>query len=243
MSTVAGSGGGGVEVGDALTSAIGTPVGLAFLGGDVIFSDLGNRLLRVLTQNKVDILAGSAGGWNGPDGPERAASFFDPRGVAVGAGDEVFVADLRRVAMIANGDVSTIQGTSGVLDVASAANGALYLTGDNVVRVIREGIVSTFAGDGKPGLRDGSVLSARFAGPSALALDADGTLYVGESDNHTIRSIRNGQVTLEAGCGVRGFRDGPAATAMFGAIGGLAVSKNRILLVSDGGTLRALYLN
>jgi DNA-binding beta-propeller fold protein YncE len=74
--------------------------------------------------------------------------------------------------------------------------------------------VSTLAGSvGQLGSADGTGTSARFGGPSGVAVDATGHVYVVDADNHTIRKISPaGVVTTLAGmAGQTGTRPRPAA--------------------------------
>jgi sugar lactone lactonase YvrE len=75
--------------------------------------------------------------------------------------------------------------------------------------------VSTFAGDGTGGYLDGPLLSARFYTPSDVAISADGTLYVADYNGRRIRKIKDGQVSLLAGDGNFGTRNGDGDTAQF----------------------------
>lgn len=50
-------------------------------------------------------------------------------------------------------------------------------------------VVSTLAGTGKSSRADGLGGAATFAGPNQTALDAQGNLYVTDSDNHCIRKV------------------------------------------------------
>jgi hypothetical protein len=78
--------------------------------------------------------------------------------------------------------------------------------------------VSTLAG-GTQGFADGPAGTARFDEPSAIALDAEGRLYVADTGNKRLRRLdaRAASPTVEtlAGSGEqgRGFFDGPALTA------------------------------
>ena len=111
--------------------------------------------------------------------------------------------------------------------LAFADSGTLYVAdgGDNnrIRRLSSEGQVDTLAGGAAEGLRDGRGAAAAFHTPSGLALDAAGNLYVADTGNHAIRKVTpDGSVTTLAGNGTPGFRDGPAAQALFN--GPLAVA-------------------
>ncbi len=64
------------------------------------------------------------------------------------------------------------------------------------------GVVSTLAGlAGSIGGANGTGSAARFFSPQGIAVDTGGTLYVADTNNHTIRQIAPGNVvTTVAGC-------------------------------------------
>lgn len=96
------------------------------------------------------------------------------------------------------------------------------------------GIVSTFAGAGKPASLDGPVDAASFHGPSGIVRASDGTLYVSDQGSHRIRKISvGGVVSTLAGDGVAGIQDGPGAKARFNAPAGLAIDASGNVLVAD----------
>jgi sugar lactone lactonase YvrE len=76
-------------------------------------------------------------------------------------------------------------------------------------------IVSTFAGDGTDAYLDGPVLSAKFQTPIDIAISAGGILYVADYNGRRIRKISGGQVSLLAGDGNFGTRNGAGDTAQF----------------------------
>lgn len=73
-----------------------------------------------------------------------------------------------------------------------------------VVIADREGTIHTSIGGG-PGAADGDFASARFDRPRGIALDGE-TLYIADTENHTIRlaDLRAGTVTAVAGTGEQG---------------------------------------
>jgi streptogramin lyase len=72
-------------------------------------------------------------------------------------------------------------------------NGNVYIadTGNNTIRKITPlGVVTTFAGfAGSAGSNDGTGSAARFELPQGVAVDTTGNVYVGDSQNYTIRKI------------------------------------------------------
>jgi len=75
--------------------------------------------------------------------------------------------------------------------------------------------VSTFAGDGTGAYLDGPLLSAKFSTPMDVAISADGILYVADYNDRRIRKISGGQVSVLAGNGTFGSRNGAGDTAQF----------------------------
>jgi sugar lactone lactonase YvrE len=79
----------------------------------------------------------------------------------------------------------------------------------------RKVTVSTFAGDGTGAYLDGPLLSAKFHTPVDVAISANGTLYVADYNNRRIRKISGAQVSVLAGDGNFGTRNGAGDTAQF----------------------------
>jgi sugar lactone lactonase YvrE len=120
--------------------------------------------------------------------------------------------------------------------IALDYGGNLYVS-DHANHIIRKitpaGVVSTFAGTGVAGYADGHRSAARFNNPYGLAIDQDGSLYVGDVANHKIRKIAaDGQVTTFAGS-KKGFSDRPGKLAMFDHPYGVAVDAQKNIYVAD----------
>jgi sugar lactone lactonase YvrE len=98
------------------------------------------------------------------------------------------------------------------------------------------------ASDG--GWVDGQGREARFDGPSAIAADASGGLWVTDSRNHRLRGISpDGTVTTLAGSGpgstaVGACVDGPAATARLWNPSGVATAPDGSVYFADAGNHR-----
>ena len=83
--------------------------------------------------------------------------------------------------------------------------------------------VSTLAGNGSLGFRDGENANAMFWYPNSVAVDSLGVVYVADYRNNRIRKISNGNLSTLAGNGVRGFQDGQGTTSMLGYPYGVTV--------------------
>ncbi|HEY5258355.1 MAG TPA: hypothetical protein VIJ12_08225 [Candidatus Baltobacteraceae bacterium] len=103
--------------------------------------------------------------------------------------------------------------------------------------------VSTIAGDGLPGVRDGPARDATFLFPAGLALGADGALYISDEAGQRIRLLNSrGMVSTVAGSGnlsatglsvQPGYRDGPAHMARFNRPAGIALGRDNALYIAD----------
>ncbi len=94
--------------------------------------------------------------------------------------------------------------------VAISKTGRIYIadTGNNCIRRIENGIISTIAGNGENG-RDGDGMDAKKAKlsrPGGIVVDAQENLYTNDYGNNVIRKIDcNGIITTVAGCGAFGY--------------------------------------
>lgn len=232
--------------------------------GTVYVGDSGNFTVRkIVPSGAVTTLAGVAGVRDYRDGTGAAARFSLPCGVAVDALGNVWVADrgnsvVRKITPTgavtalagSPGVEGSVDGTgtearfSGVIAVAIDAAGNLFAVEDlnaTVRKITAAGEVTTYAGSARqPGSADATGAAARFAGPSGIAMDRAGNVYVADTDNHTIRKITPGRVvsTLAGAAGVFGAADGQGRTARFNTPRGLAVDAAGFLYVADSGNDR-----
>ncbi len=102
------------------------------------------------------------------------------------------------------------------------------------------GEVSIIAGNGLEGLLDGSAHESWFAQPSGLAEDADGNIWVADSETSALRKLAiddDGTVTVESAVGKGlfdfGFRDGEASEARLQHPLGVTVLPDGSVAVAD----------
>jgi sugar lactone lactonase YvrE len=202
----------------------------------------------------VTLLAGDGHiGWR--DGPTAEARFADPYGVALDPHGLIYVADAGagdRIRVIhPDGGVQTLAGGQrGFADGAGAAArfdtpssvaldavGDLYIadTGNHAIRKMTpDGHVTTLAGTGQPGWRDGTGSVAQFNGPVGIAIDAAGRVLVADTYNDRIRAIApDGNVTTLAGGDAPGDIDGAGPMARFDTPCGLAIDARGRIVVAD----------
>jgi sugar lactone lactonase YvrE len=256
---------------DGVSPHFNLPTGVSVDGaGNIYVADTGNETIRRVTAAGVAVtLAGRAGSSGSINGTGTAATFNSPSGIAVDSGGNVYVADtlnhvIRKVTSA--GLVSTVAGqasASGSADgsgssarffapqglALDSARSLLYVadTNNDAIRKIdlSSSAVTTIAGfSGQPGSIDGVGSAARFNGPSAVALDKNGNLYVADTDNNTIRTLStDGTVGTLAGlAGSSGAADGTAGAARFNHPAALAVDGafNVYVLDTDNHTLRKI---
>lgn len=96
--------------------------------------------------------------------------------------------------------------------------------------------VSIFAGSGIPGAINDVGTLAQFNGPTGVATDAAGNVYVADQSNNEIRKITPaGVVTVLAGTGAVGSSNGPGNLASFNKPLGIAVDAAGNVYVADTG--------
>lgn len=199
-------------------------------------------------------MAGASAGF--ADGTGSAAKFDSPNGIAVDRNGVIYVADAanHRVRRISpQGDVSTLAGSfKGYRDADGAGaqfNSPYGVAVDQelnvyvadtynhrIRRISPGGEVSTVAGSGTAGFRDGTGFQAQFNLPFSLDVDDLGNVYVADAGNHRIRKISPlGAVTTVAGTGTAGRVDGEALQARFSIPNDVAIDANRNLFVADFG--------
>lgn len=227
-------------------------------GSVVCIADADNNTIRKLTPlGDVTTLAGLAGSTGAVDGTGSAARFNSPRGVAVDSSGDFYVADtgnhtIRKVTPA--GVVTTVAGLAGswgtadgtgsgarfnspgVVAVGGAGNLYVADSDNNTVRkVTAAGVVTTIAGTaGSRGSVDGTGSAARFNYPRGIAVDLSGNIYVGDSNNNTIRKITpEGIVTTLAGPANIFAADGTGAAARFNNPSGVAVDSSKVTYVAD----------
>lgn len=268
VATVAGATTAGFEDGSGAAVRFSGPLGLAVdSGGNLYVADTANHVVRKITPaGLVSTIAGRAGTGGFADGPVGVSRLKSPRGVAIDAAGNLYVADTGNQLIRkrdADGQLYTFAGqleTTGSVDgVASSARFsapwglAIDPAGNLVVadsgnatvrRVTPGGTVTTIAGlAGSAGSADGPGAAARFVQPAGVAVDAAGNIFVADAGNHTLRGITSAGVVTTIGgvAGTRGAADGPDGAALFAGPAGVAVDPAGVLYVADrdNNTIRA----
>lgn len=151
--------------------------------------------------------------------------------------------------------IETVAGTTGAGDggpaVAAVLNqpkgiavdrhGNLYIADTDhhrVRKVTPAGVISTIAGDGRPGMGGdgGPAAEARLHLPFDVAVDAAGNIYIADYGNHRVRRVdAAGRIATVAGTGRKGTNGdyGPAAEAQLSSPRALAVDAAGNLYIAE----------
>jgi sugar lactone lactonase YvrE len=133
---------------------------------------------------------------------------------------------------------------NGPADVAQDGAGNVFVTdtfNHTIRRIATDGTVTTVAGTaGQSGSADGTGAAARFSAPMGIAVGLDGTIYVSDTGNGTLRRISTGGAvtTISGVAGQKTSIDGGAAVARFNTPGSMAVDAAGALYVIDDNTVR-----
>jgi hypothetical protein len=155
--------------------------------GNIYVANMGS-VRKVSPDGTISTIAnGGFGGHAGDGGPAMKAQ-FRPYGIAVDTTGNIFITD-------------------------SVSN--------TIRKINRAGIISTVAGIGSPNGSSrgfsgdgGPATAARLSGPYAVAVDAQGSLYISDRNNHCVRKVTpQGIISTIAGTGVEGYNgDGGPGT-------------------------------
>lgn len=220
-----------------LATAAGSSVSgvAADAAGNVYFSSSYEGVWKVDSLGVTTKFAGNGTpGFSGDGGPATDAQTSGVFGLALDGSGNVYIAesfnsDIRKVDT--DGIITTIAGnqqfgfsgdggpaTSAMLNgpwgVQVDAAGDLYIndSSNNRIRKVNvAGTISTIGGDGNYGYAgDGGLAStAQFAGPTAIALDQSGNIFIADTGNNVIRKVQTDTTTLDFGTVNVGQTGGP----------------------------------
>lgn len=236
--------------GPATAALLNEPYGVVVArNGNIFFADrLNGRVRRIDPAGGIDTVA--------------HAGLKEPNGLALDPNQtRLYIADVSdhrvRVLDLASGALSTFAGTGaaehsgdggpaleagifGARAVAFAPDGALYVMErqGSSIRRIRDGVIETVAGT--PTVRGyegdgGDAGKAVFAAPKEMAVDAEGAIYVVDTENHAIRRIDGKSWIVETIAG-------PSTGAGLGRPHGAAVGPDGAIYIGDSETHRVRKL-
>jgi hypothetical protein len=180
--------------------------------GNLYVANFGLHKVQKVSNGVVSTVAGTGAlGFSGDGGPATSAQLAGPRGVAMDAAGNLYIADTgnQRIRKVANGVITTVVGggpvSPGLGDNGPAINallnypfgvgvdstGSIYIqdTLDNRIRKVANGVITTVAGGGPT-----PVLMARSAGTFATT----GSMSAGRNGS-TATLLDNGKVLVAGG--------------------------------------------
>jgi sugar lactone lactonase YvrE len=263
LSTVAGGGASLGDGGNAAFAQLIRPSGVAVdsMGSVYVADTLNHRVRKVDIASFINTIAGNGiKDFSGDLFTATAAQLNNPSGVAVDTYGNVYIADtlnsrIRKVD--SSGNISTVAGSAGVVlgDGGSATSASLKLpvalaidsTGNiyiadkannSIRKVDTLGTITEFAGTGTAGYSgDGAQAgAAQLYGPSGVAVDTFGNVYIADTLNNRIRKVDTaGIITTIAGNGTANLSGdgGQATAAQLNNPFGVAVDAERNVFVAD----------
>ncbi len=216
-----GIGGYGGDGGPAVKAQLNFPKAVAVdEAGNLYIADYGNHLIRrVDTKGIITTIAGTGegpgeeryyqGGYGGDGGPGVEGRLYHPSGLAVDKAGNLYIADTfnSRVRRVdASGIITTVAG------------------------VERKSYGGSYSGD------NGPAVEAQLRGPTSVAVDDAGNLYIADSSNRRIRRVdASGIITTVAGIGLGTLSrmDGPANMAALSFVLDIAVDGSGNLYIAD----------
>ena len=231
-------------------------------GGNMFFVEMQNHVVRRVdarTKTITTVAGTGKAGFSGDGGPANKAELSQPHSIALDPQGRLLICDIanRRIRRVdlKSGIIETYAGTGERKNPADGAalegaplNGpraiAVTSKGDLLV-VLREGnavyridatakTIHHVAGTGEKGNTGdgGPAKLAKLNGPKGISAAPDGSFYIADTENHTIRRIdpKSGTITTVAGTGERG--DGPDGDPL-----GCRLSRPHGIFVGRDGTV------
>ena len=226
---------GNLAIAAELDDPAGLALDAAYGLDDLFIADSGNNEIREinLSGGTIKTVAGNGtSGYSGDGGTATSAELDNPTGVEVDSHGDILIADtgnnlIREV--LANGTITTVAGggsspsptyagpaagvmLSGPADVAFDPDGSgdffISDTGNDVIREVVGGMISTLVGAGPPVAGSeptssssgdgGPPTSALLSAPSALVVDSLGDIDIADSQNNAIRQVLSGKLLAVA---------------------------------------------
>ena len=265
VTTLAGNGQPGFADGFGTNARFRNPVDLTIdEEGNLFVSDRDNHRIRKITAaGDVTTLSGNGEGIS-LDGALSQARFENPQSIAFDLDNNLLIGEKASIRNINLTEqvVSTITGnndTPGYVDgslqeaafndirgIAVDKFNHIYVT-DHLNHVLRkittDGQVTTFAGDGIPGIVNGLPQDARFNHPSGMFMTKSGLIVLADEENNLIRQVNNGGVVEILAGSIYGYQDGVTGNARFRLPAAVTEDEEGNIYVADARNFRIRIIN
>lgn len=229
-----GKSGGSGDGGPALKAELNNPQGIAIdHEGNLLVADTFNHVIRRIDKGgMITTIAGSKPGYGGDGGPAINALLSIPYAVEEAPDGTIYISDsgnsrIRKIDsaghiqhVVGFGPASGLFGAGfagdgaqakeakiySAVDIAFDGTGNLYIsdTGNNRIRRVANGVITTIAGAGEAGFGGdgGKAVNGQLNTPQKLVADKSGNIYFADMPNNRIRKIdAQGIITTIAGSG------------------------------------------
>ncbi len=233
---------------------------IADSAGNFFVADSGNSTIRKVTPDgMVTTFAGLAGVSGSDDGTGSEARFNYPADIAIDDQGNLYVVDLKDHTVRKITPEAVVTTLAGVPKMAGFRDGAgdqaLFnkprgvaadhagnvFIGDGLNRRIRkitpDGVVSTFAGSGVAGHKDGTGTEATFGAVAGMGIDLSENLYVCDDDNSIRKITPAAAVTHYANLGFIGVEGADVVIAPDGVgyVANSALIYSSVIQIPAGG--------
>lgn len=250
VSTLAGSGSAGFNNGIGSAATFNKPSSVAVdRTSNVFVADSGNHVIRKITPDGVVSTLAGSGSPGSRSGIGIAASFNQPRGVAVDIIGNVFVADssnnlIRKITpagvvstLAGNGIEASVNGIGTAASFSSPISITVDSRGIAFVVDFTSGTVRKITSEGLVSNLDNTRALSFLSSFNAVAVDNSGNLFIASGLNRSILKVTPAGVesTLVGGGNGVSYLNGTSTVATFGDISAITVDLNGNLFVADTG--------
>ena len=271
VTTFAGNGTAGFADGPAATAQFNSPVRVAVTSsGDVFVADYLNHRIRKITQaGVVSTLVGN-GTQGSQDGIGSSVTISNPYGLTADSVGNLIVSDGNHYIRMIDTTTATVTKIAGTglrgfsngnttssnfnapYGLAVHSNGTVFVadTGNNCIRKIEAGIVSTIVGRCGPAnslvesanFGEGTGTNATFYLPYDVNVSPSGSMIVVDSYNHRLRKVTSnrvvttltgGNLTISNSNNAAGFINGPGNQAKFNLPAAICQQSSGVYAVVD----------
>jgi hypothetical protein len=193
------------------------------------FDSSSSHLLTIVAGNGINNFAGDGGA-------ATSASLSNPQGIALDGKGGLYIADT------GNNVIRVVNVGASAITLHASTGASITINPGNIATVAGTGAPCSAAPCGDGGLAAGSTSTAELTGPSGVAVDGNGNIFIADTGDSVIREVVAATGKIQAAVGVYAActtapcGDGsPAASAHLNAPAGVFVDAADNLYIADTG--------